>query len=737
KSSTYKTVGCKVEVCTSLEGSSCVKGNVCEYQMSYGDQSHTIGYLAFDKFTFPSTSGENVVIPNVAFGCGHDNGGTFNNYTFGIIGLGGGKVSMINQLDKEINGKFSYCLIPIPFDSSINSNITSHINFGSSAIVSGPNVVSTPLIKKEPSTYYYLNLEGVSVGNKMLKFKSSKTSPSDNASGGDGQAGNIIIDSGTTSTLLPNDFYSNLESTLVNSIRANRKDDPSGTFHLCYESQNGTIDASTIVTHFTNANLELSPSSTFAEIEQVSGSKSVNGFTLDLIHRDSPLSPYHDPSNTPFERLQKAFHRSFSRASFFGGKSVPSIQSTLTPNEGEFLMKISIGTPPKDTFVIADTGSDLTWTQCEPCDNCFKQLTPIFNPKNSSSYKTIGCHNKLCQRSRCNNNTCNYLVIYGDLSHTRGDLSIETFTFASSSGKHVSIPNIVFGCGHDNGGSFTNVTSGIIGLGGGNVSIVNQMHHEIKGKFSYCLIPLELLLDSSNATSHINFGDNAIVSGPGIISTLIFKKESPTFYYLNLKGISIGNKTLEFKSSSISQPDYDLGNIVIDSGTTLTYVPDDFYLNLESLLMRSINATRKDDPFRRLDLCYESNENGTIDVPKIVAHFTNADLELSTSNIFTQVVEGIVCLTIVPGGSNQISILGNLAQANFLIGYDLKANKVSFKPTDCTNINGFTLDLIHRDSPLSPYHDPSNTPSERLKRPFIGHSPRLPFLSLVIIVSNN
>ncbi|XP_049376760.1 aspartic proteinase CDR1-like [Solanum stenotomum] len=422
----------------------------------------------------------------------------------------------------------------------------------------------------------------------------------------------------------------------------------------------------------------------FFHLSLVSDSKSVNGFTLDLMHRDSPLSPYHDPSNTPFERLQKVFHRSFSQASFFGGKSVPSIQSTLTPNEGEFLMKISIGTPPIDTFVIADTGSDLTWTQCEPCDNCFKQLTPIFNPKNSSSYKTIGCHNKLCQRSRCNNNTCNYLVIYGDLSHTRGDLSSETFTFASSSGKNVSIPNIVFGCGHDNGGSFTNVTSGIIGLGGGNVSIVNQMHHEIKGKFSYCLIPLELLLDSSNATSHINFGDNAIVSGPGIISTPIYKKESPTFYYLNLKGISIGNKTLEFKSSSISQPGYDLGNIVIDSGTTSTYVPDGFYLNLESLLMRSINATRKDDPFKRLDLCYASNENGTIDVPKIVAHFTNADLELLTSNIFTQVVEGIVCLTIVPGGSNQISILGNLAQANFLIGYDLMANKVSFKPTDCT-----------------------------------------------------
>uniref|UniRef100_M1DYE1 Aspartyl protease family protein n=1 Tax=Solanum tuberosum TaxID=4113 RepID=M1DYE1_SOLTU len=422
----------------------------------------------------------------------------------------------------------------------------------------------------------------------------------------------------------------------------------------------------------------------FFHFSLISCGKNVNSFTLDLIHRDSPLSPFHNPSNTPYERLQNALYRSFSRASFIKKNYVNPIQSTLIPNGGEYLMKISIGTPPIETLVIADTGSDLTWTQCKPCVDCFKQLRPIFNPKNSTSYKTIGCNNKLCQEFICNNNTCNYEVSYGDQSHTMGDLSIETFTFASTSGQNVSIPNIVFGCGHDNGGTFTNTTSGIIGLGGGNVSIVNQMHQQIIGKFSYCLIPLESLLDNSNATSHINFGNCTIVFGPDVVSTPLIKKESSTFYYLNLKGISIGNKTLEFISSPISQPaGYDRGNIIIDSGTTLTYVPDGFYLNLESLLMRSINATRKDGTYGGLDLCYESNENGTIDVPKIVAHFTNADLELSTSNIFTQVEEGIVCLTIVPGG-NQISILGNLAQANFLIGYDLKANRVSFKRTDCT-----------------------------------------------------
>ncbi|XP_060182606.1 aspartic proteinase CDR1-like [Lycium barbarum] len=420
----------------------------------------------------------------------------------------------------------------------------------------------------------------------------------------------------------------------------------------------------------------------FFHLSLVSCHKSENGFSLDLIHRDSPLSPFYNPSNTPSELLQNAFHRSFSRASFFKKSSVNPIQSTITPTLGEYLMKISIGTPPVDTLVIADTGSDLTWTQCEPCVDCFKQLAPLFNPKNSSSYKTVDCRNKLCQEvgSRsCNNNTCNYEVIYGDLSGTSGDLSIETFTFASTSSKNVSIPNIAFGCGHSNAGTFPNTTSGIIGLGGGNVSIVNQMNQEIKGKFSYCLIPLETSTNS-NSTSHINFGESAVVSGPGVVSTpLIKSEEQETFYFLSLESISVGNKTLPFKSSKISSKAQ--GNIIIDSGTTVTFVPFDFYANLEKTLVASINATRKDDPSGFFKVCYAS-KNGTIDAPKIVAHFTNADVELPPINTFTQVAEGLVCFTMVP--EEEVAIFGNLAQMNFLIGYDLVANKVSFLPTDCT-----------------------------------------------------
>ncbi|XP_059315843.1 aspartic proteinase CDR1-like [Lycium ferocissimum] len=414
-----------------------------------------------------------------------------------------------------------------------------------------------------------------------------------------------------------------------------------------------------------------------------------NGFTLDLIHRDSPLSPFYNPSDTPSTCLRNAFHRSFSRASFFKKNSLATnytIQSDISPIPGEYLMKISIGTPPVEILAIADTGSDLTWTQCKPCFDCFQQSAPLFNSNKSSTYKTVGCDAEECTSigaSSClRGNICQYQMGYGDQSYTIGDLAFEKFTLPSTSGNNIDIPNIVFGCGHNNSGTFTNYTSGIIGLGGGEVSIINQLDKQIQGKFSYCLIPISLESSFSNASSHINFGSSATVLGPNVVSTPLIKKDPSTFYYLNLEGVSIGNKTLEFKSSKISHIDgEDQGNIIIDSGTTLTLLPNDFYLSLESTLVDVINATTKDDPSGTFGLCYES-ENGTIDAPMIVAHFTDADLELSPSSTFAQVEEGLVCLTIV--SAEDVAIFGNLAQANFLIGYDLVANKVSFQPTDCT-----------------------------------------------------
>ncbi|XP_060211197.1 aspartic proteinase CDR1-like [Lycium barbarum] len=444
---------------------------------------------------------------------------------------------------------------------------------------------------------------------------------------------------------------------------------------------------------------------TFSQLALVSCRKAktnhgIDGFTLGLIHRDSPLSPYYNPSITPSQRLRNAFDRSFSRASFFkktnsNHPTTPvnhGIQSDIISIPGEYLMKIAIGMPPVETFAIADTGSDLTWIQCKPCTQCFKQTAPIFDSRKSSTYKTVGCHTKACEAVESvhcvRKNVCEYKMIYGDKSHSIGDVAYETFTFRSTTNKKVdkiTIPNVVFGCGHKNGGSFDNRTSGIVGLSGSNISIVKQLDEQVNGKFSYCLIPNDLLSSSpSNDTSHISFGAEAVVSGPNVVTTPLIRKEPDTYYYINLESVRVGEKKLEFKTSQLSSSTagQDLGNIIIDSGTTLTYLPNDFYPALESTLVDSIKGyKRKDDPMGFFKLCYES-KSGVVDAPKVVFHFTDADVELLPKSTFAKVDEGLVCLTIT--GSDNFAIYGNLAQMNFLIGYDLVNKKLSFLPTDCT-----------------------------------------------------
>ncbi|XP_008238084.1 PREDICTED: aspartic proteinase CDR1 [Prunus mume] len=427
---------------------------------------------------------------------------------------------------------------------------------------------------------------------------------------------------------------------------------------------------------------------------------SSHGFTADLIHRDSPLSPLYNSSMSHLDRLHNAFRRSVTRVHHFikptmtslsSSSAAPNIQSSIIPSAGEYLMNVSIGTPPVEVLGIADTGSDLIWTQCKPCKQCFNQNPPLFDPKKSSTYHSIPCQSSSCtylEEAACgtlingDHDTCEYSYRYGDRSFTRGTLALETLTVGSTSGRPTSVPKVVFGCGHENGGTFDESGSGLIGLGGGPLSLISQLMKLTNGgKFSYCLVPTV-----NTAASKITFGSVGVVSGSGAVSTPLVAKNPDTFYYLTLEAISVGEKRLAYKTKS---PDCEEaavaaneGNIIIDSGTTLTLLPPGFHDDLVSALETAINAERVSDPRGILSLCFKSKSDD-IGVPVITAHFSGgADVKLQALNTFARMDDDMICFTMIP--SSDVAIFGNLAQMNFLVGYDLEERSVSFKPTDCT-----------------------------------------------------
>ncbi|KAL3755978.1 hypothetical protein ACJRO7_002944 [Eucalyptus globulus] len=345
----------------------------------------------------------------------------------------------------------------------------------------------------------------------------------------------------------------------------------------------------------------------------------------------------------------------------------------------------SVRHPPYDVYAIADTGSDLFWVQCLPCDQCFPQKKPKYDPKSSSTYRDVACPSQQCQllgSTSCDSplNTCNYTSAYADSSLTKGVLATETLTFASTTGPPVTLPNIVFGCGHNNTGVFNDNEMGLAGLAKGPASLISQIGTSFGARrLSQCLVPFHT---PPTVTSKMSFGSGSEVSGPDTVTTSLLTMQNPSFYYVTVNGISVGSTYLPFNSSGASH--VSKGNMFLDSGTPITIVPKDFYDRLEAEVKRAVELTPIDDPQLRPQLCYGRDVQAK--GPVLTAHFDGeADVEWKQTSTFIEAKDGIFCFAMTstdsPGG-----IIGNYAQTNYLIGFDLDANTISFKPTDCTKL---------------------------------------------------
>ncbi|MCL7028822.1 hypothetical protein MKW94_024935 [Papaver nudicaule] len=422
-----------------------------------------------------------------------------------------------------------------------------------------------------------------------------------------------------------------------------------------------------------------------------------SGFTVDLIHRDSPRSPFFSSADKASDRAENAIRRSISRCNHFGKKSSSAkssnklgsnITSTVfLDGVGDYLMLLAVGTPALPLLAIADTGSDIIWFQCSPCDVCFPQITsPIFAPQNSSTYIDIPCATKACDALSsvsnaipCDGAACKYNISYGDGSISIGNFARETLTFQSTSGAetNISVSNMAFGCGHNNTGIFSARGAGLVGLDAGPFSLVSQLGSSIDNKFSYCLVNI----NSKTATSKLTFGSNPkLVSGSGVVSTPIVFKARSSFYFLTLEAISVGETRIPFNTSSTtSAVPLEQGNIVIDSGSTITSLPTDFYAAFEAEMKKAITIDPVPDPNTSLSLCYPGDSDPA-SVPTVTAHFTGADIVLSLLNLFRLNGE-FACLAFRP--TDGLAIYGNVVQNNFIVEYDLVNKLVSFMSTDC------------------------------------------------------
>ncbi|CAD6269764.1 unnamed protein product [Miscanthus lutarioriparius] len=377
-----------------------------------------------------------------------------------------------------------------------------------------------------------------------------------------------------------------------------------------------------------------------------------------------------------------------------GGRFVAPVVSGA-PTSGEYIAKIVVGTPGVEALLVPDTGSDLTWLQCKPCQLCYPQSGPVFDPRRSTSRQDIRYNAPACQalgRSGGGGNaqrrTCVYTVGYGDGSTTSGDLISETLTFRAFAGA-LRLPHLSIGCGHNNQGLFGAPAAGILGLGRGLMSFPNQIAGlGYNRSFSYCFV--DFFSNPGSVSSILTFGAGAADTyPPASFTPTVRNLNMDTFYYVRLIGISVGGVRVPGVSERDLQldPHTGRGGVILDSGTTVTRLARPVYTAFRDAFRAAatdLGQVSTGGPSHFFDTCY-SVGGGRVKVPAVSMHFASGvEVRLPPKNYLIPVdSRGTVCFVFAGTGDRSVSIIGNLQQQGIRIVYDIDGQRVGFAPNNC------------------------------------------------------
>ncbi|CAA6670808.1 unnamed protein product [Spirodela intermedia] len=320
----------------------------------------------------------------------------------------------------------------------------------------------------------------------------------------------------------------------------------------------------------------------------------------------------------------------------------------------DYVVTVGFGTPKKDQTVIFDTGSSVSWIQCQPCvGSCYDQQEPIFDPSSSSSYRNISCSSDACRAlpsNGCSGGTCLYSVHYGDSSATVGFLGTERLTLATG----FVFPNFVFGCGERNEGLFTGI-AGLIGLSRSPFSLPTQASQTLGSNvFAYCLP------GPRRPAGKLTVGGSP--SAAAAYTPMLSNAREPTLYFLDLIGISVGGHPIPVAPTVFQS------GTIIDSGTVITRLPPAAYSALRTAFRRAMAHSVKN-----------------ILVPAITLHYDGANVPLEPTGVLLAVEEGQVCLAFAGNEEpSDVAIIGNIQQRGMEVIYDIGAKQIGFAAGTCS-----------------------------------------------------
>ncbi|KAE9450104.1 hypothetical protein C3L33_17995, partial [Rhododendron williamsianum] len=357
------------------------------------------------------------------------------------------------------------------------------------------------------------------------------------------------------------------------------------------------------------------------------------------------------------------------------------------------IVSLPIGTPPQTQQMVLDTGSQLSWIQCN------KKMPPkkpppttSFDPSLSSSFSLLPCNHPICKPrvpdftlpTSCDQNRlCHYSYFYADGTLAEGNLVREKFALSRTQ----STPPLILGCATD-----TSDAQGILGMNLGRLSFASQAKIT---KFSYCT-PLRPSHDGAPPSGGFYLGQNPNSKTFQYVSMLTFPQSQrmpnfdPLAFTLPLVGIRLGARKLNVSAAVFRPNAGGVGQTMIDSGSEYTYLVEEAYTKVRGAIVASVGAKLKKGYVYEgvLDMCFDGD---AISIGRLIGDLVfeyekGVEVVIEKERVLGDVGGGVHCLGIGRSDSLGIpgSIIGNVHQQNMWVEYDLANRRVGFGRADCS-----------------------------------------------------
>jgi len=328
-----------------------------------------------------------------------------------------------------------------------------------------------------------------------------------------------------------------------------------------------------------------------------------------------------------------------------------------------WFVDLLVGTPPQRTSVIVDTGSTVCAFACSACSHCGSHMDKSFDIAASSTAAWSSCASD-CPSGTCSENQCSYSISYSEGSSLSGfwftdvvqlgDLVEENLAMKSYLGCHTSENNLFY----------TQSAGGILGLAParndefpmilGSLFSDNRINKQV---FSLCLSA-----EGGELTVGGHIGNES--------ELVFFPMKTVTFYTISLSEVSIGSSVI----GTVFAP------AIIDSGTTLTYIPPETYNKLSEKIETVVESKKISKYSNR---CWETWDFSYF--PNISFHFEGSPETViwGPDSYLYKSKERMLCYAFAASGNSRETVLGASFLVNRNVVFDLDRGRLGMANHDC------------------------------------------------------